>query len=190
MAQGPVALGVQGLVEVGAALVQDLSGGEAVEPQQPIRLVEAVLPQQGRLEPRGHGQALVVGDGHIGGEKPPLQPVFPVKPLRQRQNVPIALRGGPHDHLGGLPRRGKFRRVAVELQLRLGLGGPVPDLGHGGENGGPALVRGQQAQGGLGGQLDVDAQAVRQQAQLVGQPRIRPGDGLGVDVAVEAVLGA
>ena len=40
----------------------------------------------------------------------------------------------------------------------------------------------------LAGQLDEDAQTVGQQPQLPGEPRVGAGDGLGVDVAVKAVL--
>ena len=51
-----------------------------------------------------------------------------------------------------------------------------------------ALVRGQRLQALLGGQLDVNAEPVGQQPQPLHQLRRRAGDGLGVDIPVEAVL--
>ena len=92
------------------------------------------------------------------------------------------------DHLGGLPRRGEPGRVAVDGDLPLRLRDAVPDLPHRGEDGLLFLVRGQQGQAGGGGQLDVYAHPVGQQAQPPGEQRVGPRDGLGVDIAAEPVL--
>lgn len=76
--------------------------------------------------------------------------------------MPVALRGGPDDHLSGLARRGKPGGVPVFDQLPLGHLDAVPDLGHGGQNSPLPLVGAQPGQAVLAGQLDVDAEAVGQ----------------------------
>ncbi len=57
----------------------------------------------------------------------------------------------------------------------------IPDLGHGGQDGGLGLVGRQAAQTLLAGQLDVDGQAVGQQAQPPGEEGVGPRDGRGQD---------
>ena len=47
--QRPAALGIEQRVEVRLAFVEQLAGAKAVEPQQPIRLIESVLAQKRRL---------------------------------------------------------------------------------------------------------------------------------------------
>ena len=188
VAEGPAALGVQPGVQIGVVLVQELVGAEVIVPQQPVRLIEPVLPEQGRPEALGGGEERAGGHGHIGGVEHPLEPVAAVEPLAEPEDVEVALRGGPHDHLGGLARRGEAGGVAEEAQLLPGAEDAVPDLPHGGEDGGLALVRGQPLQRRLGGQLDVHAQPVAQQAQPVGEQGVRPRDGLGVDIPREAPL--
>ena len=111
-----------------------------------------------------------------------------VQPLAQPKDLPVALRGCPHDHLGALPGRGKGRGTAVQLHLLPALGGADRNLPHGGENGAAPLVRTEQVQAALAGQLDVDAHSIRQKAQLLHQFRRGPGDGLGMDVPAEMVL--
>lgn len=44
-------------------LVQQLGGAEVVVAQQPVGLVEPVLPEKGRLEALRGGQELAVGHG-------------------------------------------------------------------------------------------------------------------------------
>ncbi len=100
----------------------------------------------------------------------------------------VALRGGSHDHLGGLPRRGEAGGVAAGRQLLFGPGDVPADLPHGPQDCLPLLVRGKKGQTGGAGQLDVHREPVGQQAKPPGEGRVRPGDGLGVDVATEAVL--
>ena len=78
--------------------------------------------------------------------------------------------------------------MAVYLQLLFGDRDPVPNLPHRGQNGLLLFVRGQQGQALGAGQLDVHAQPVGQQSQLLGEQRVGPGDGFGVNVAPKAVL--
>ena len=188
MPEGPTALGIHLGVEVRMACIQQLLRPEAVKPQQPVRLIQAVLSPEGRKEALRCGQQGAVGHGHIGGIEHPLQLILVVKGLGEGEDVPVALRGGSYDHLGGLPRRGEAGSPAGQAKLLPGDGDAVPDLGHRGQNGLFALVWGQQGQAALAGQLDVHGQAVGQQAQLPGEQGGRPGNGFGVDVAAEAVL--
>ena len=90
-----------------------------------------------------------------------------------------------YDQLGALSRRGKAGRVLVLDQLLPALERLVPDQSHRAQDRFPRFVRRQRLQSLLRGQLNVDAHAVRQQAQLLHQLRRRAGDGLGVNIAVE-----
>ena len=188
MVQRPGALGVYQGVEVGIGFVQQLLSPEVVEPQQPVRLVEPVFPQQGRSEGLGGGEEPVVGHRHIGRVEHPLELVLVIEGLGKGEDVPVALRRGADNHLGGLPRRGEAGGVAEPGQLPPAGLNAIPDLGHGGQDGGLGLVGRQAAQALLAGQLDVDGQAVGQQAQPPGEEGVGPRDGLGVDIAAEAVL--
>ena len=100
----------------------------------------------------------------------------------------VALRGGPNDHLGGLARRGKPGSVLILHQLPLGLSDAVPDLGHGGQNGLFLLVGAQFMEAVLAGQLNIHRKPVGQLTQPLGKERVGPGDGLGMDIAMKAVL--
>ena len=100
----------------------------------------------------------------------------------------IRLRRRTNDHLGALPSRCKSRRVPVYRQLPLALGALHSDLPHGAQDRRFLFIRGQLVQADLAGQLDIDREAVRQQPDALHQQRVRTGDGLGVDVAVEAEL--
>ena len=111
-----------------------------------------------------------------------------VEILGEGQDLPVALRGGPHNHLGGLARRGEPGGVAVQLELPPGGGDAIPNLSHRDKNVLLLFVRGQEGQAFGAGKLDIYAHPVGQQAQPVGEPGVRPGDGLGVDVSPEAVL--
>ena len=71
MGHRPAALGVKLRIDVRVGLVQQLAGLKAVEPQQPVRLIEPVLPQQRRLGVQ-RGEKAVLHHRHIGGIKHPL----------------------------------------------------------------------------------------------------------------------
>ena len=86
------------------------------------------------------------------------------------------------------PAGAKRGGAPVPGQGLAGLPNVVPDLPHGAQDGPLFLVRGQQAQALLRGELDVDAEPVGQQAQPVGEEGVGPGDGLGVNVPGKAVL--
>ena len=167
---------------------ENLIGLEVVEPQEPVGLVQPVLPQEGRLEVHRGGEQGTVCHGDVGREEDPLQAVFVVHPLGELQNVVVGLLGGPHDHLGGLARRGEVGGVAELELVGLGLQDALLDLGHGAEDVVLLLVRSQEGQTLGGGQLDVHRKPVGQPAQPGGEERVRPGDGLGVDVPGEVVL--
>ena len=156
-------------------------------PQQPVRLIQPVLPQQRRALVEG-GQALVLHNRKIGRIKHTLERIFFVKPLGQVQNMVVCLRRGADDHLGTLPRRCKGLRLFVAYHLALALGAACRDLPHGTQNGGALFVRGQPGETCLAGQLDIDGQPVRQQAQPLHQLRVCARNGLGMDVPVETVF--
>ena len=104
------------------------------------------------------------------------------------QDVPVRVPCGSHDELGALTRRGKDRSVLVLYQLCLALGSLVPNQRHRPQNGLLALIRGQRLQPLLGGELDIHAEPVRQEAQLLHQLRRCAGDSFGVDISVEPVF--
>ena len=77
--------------------------------------------------------------------------------------------------------------MAVDGQFPLVLRQPVADGGHGPQDRVLFLVGGQLLQASLAGQLDVDAHPVAEQPQLLHQLGRTAGDGLGVDIPIEAV---
>ena len=145
-----------------------------IEPQQPIRLVKPVLPQQRRLGGLAERQQGSSSHRDISGKKHPFQLVFPVQPLGQTQEsgnrcpaLPLRSSGCSVPPAQSAGRAGTVRVGAVALAI-------LPDdIAHRGLR----MVRfrfypapaGQQAV--LRGQLDVDADAVRQKPQ----PRDQPG---------------
>lgn len=62
------------------------------------------------------------------------------------------------------------------------------DHAHGLANGMCLLFRGQALEAGVGGQFDVDAEAVGQAPGFLDQQRVGVGDGLQVNVATEVVF--
>lgn len=99
-----------------------------------------------------------------------------IERLRQRQDVAVALSGRADDHLRGLPRGGKARRVTVFDQLVPVFLSAVRDEAHGPQHGGFCLVRREGAQRRFTRQLDVDAQAVGEHSELLDQ--LRRGAGM------------
>ena len=71
MVQGPVRLRIDIGGEEGIVLVDDLAHVKAVEAQEPVGLVEAVLAVQ--LHGVGGGQERVGHDGEVGAEEHALQ---------------------------------------------------------------------------------------------------------------------
>ena len=86
------------------------------------------------------------------------------------------------------PAGAKAGAWLIFRELGLALARLIADEPHRAQNGALGLVRGQRPQPLFGRQLDVNAQPVGQQPQPVHQLRRRAGDGLGVDVAVEAIV--
>ena len=77
MPQRPVALGVQPWVKVRVGIIQQLGGLKAVKPQEPVRLVQAMLPQQRRFGVQGW-QKTVLHHRYIRGVEHALQPVLAI----------------------------------------------------------------------------------------------------------------
>ena len=70
------------------------------------------------------------------------------------------------DHLSALPGGGERGRAVACLPLRLDFRNAVADPAHGGEHILAGLLRREMFEGLFGGQLDVDAQPVRQQTGI------------------------
>ena len=104
------------------------------------------------------------------------------------QDMPVAVLRGTHDELGALPGRGKGGSVAVFHQFLLILPAMFLNEAHGGEDGGFCLIRRKCCQSLLRRQLDIHAEPIRQITELPHQLRGCAGDGLGMDIAVEAVF--
>jgi len=75
MLHRPVALWVQIGVEVGVVPVQKFLCLELVKAEQPVCLIEPMLPQQRRLGVQ-RGQAGVLGHRDVGGVKHPFQVIL------------------------------------------------------------------------------------------------------------------
>ena len=102
--------------------------------------------------------------------------------------MPVALRGGPHNHLGRLSRRSKAGGVAVEGKLLFRGGNTVPNLAHRGENSVLFLIWGQQSQTGGTGQFDVYREPVGQQTQPPSEKRVCPWNRFCMDVTAETIV--
>ena len=150
-------------------------------------MIQPVFPQQGRFGIQRREQG-VLHYRDISGVEHAFETILLIQRLRQVQDVPVRVPGGSHDELGALTRRGKDRSVLVLYQLRLALGSLVPNQRHGPQNGLLALIRGQRLQPLLGGEFDIHAEPVRQEAQLLHQLRRCAGDSFGVDISVEPVF--
>ena len=187
VADCPEALRVDTRVEVRVLLVEQLLGAKTVKPQEPVRLIEPVLAQERRLGVK-RGEQAALDDGDIGGVEHAFETVLGIERLGQVQDVPVGILRRADDELGALSGGGEGGRVLILRELGLALARLIADEPHRAQNGAPGLVRGQRPQPLLGRKLDVDAQPVGQQPQPVHQLRRRAGDGLGVDVAVEAIV--
>ena len=78
MPQRPAALGVQPWVKVRVGVIQQLGGLKTVKPQEPVRLVQAMLPQQRRFSVQGRQQA-IFHHRYIRGVEHALQPVLAIQ---------------------------------------------------------------------------------------------------------------
>ena len=77
MLQCPAAFWIQPWVKVRVGIIQQLGGLKAVKPQEPVRLVQAMLPQQRRFSVQGRQQA-IFHHRYIRGVEYALQPVLAI----------------------------------------------------------------------------------------------------------------
>ena len=127
------------------------------------------------LAHKGHlgiqpGQARVVVDRQVRRVEHALEREAPVQPLRQGQDMMIGLRRGSDDHLRRLSRRGETlsppQIVAPHQSQALAARAyALVDEAHGLDDRAGRLLRSQQIQRILRGQLDVDAHAVGKHAE-------------------------
>ena len=146
-----------------------------------------MLAQERRLGVK-RGEQAALDDGDIGRVEHAFETVLGIERLGQVQDVPVGILRRADDELGALSGGGEGGRVLILRELGLALARLIADEPHRAQNGAHGLVRGQRPQPLLGRKLDVDAQPVGQHPQPVHQLRRRAGDGLGVDVAVEAIV--
>ena len=164
-------LGIQQGIEVRMGFIQQLLGPEAVKAQKPVGLIQPVFPQQGRFGIQRREQG-VLHYRDISGVEHAFETILLIQRLRQVQDVPVRVPGGSHDELGALTRRGKDRSVLVlyaSSALLWAAWSRISAMGR--KNGLLALIRGQRLQPLLGGQLDIHAEPIRQEAQLLHQLR-------------------
>ena len=100
----------------------------------------------------------------------------------------IRVRRSAHDQLSALPGRCKFGGMAVLDQFLSVLPAPHLNLTHGSQNGSLCFFRCQRSQPCLRRQLNIHAEPVRQQTQLLHQLWCSSWNGLGVDISIKAVL--
>src|SRR5690606_20997069 len=155
---------------------------------QPVRLVDAVFPQQrGSAEV---GYAVIRGDGYITRVIDTLELLLLVEPVGQVEDLPVAFRRGADDQLGALAGGHELGGAANRLAFIGQAGVFVGEVIHGRDDVAVVLFRRDFLQAPLGGQLDIHTQAVGIEPGLMEQLGTGPGDGLDMDVAVEVVLGA
>ena len=134
------------------------------------------------------GQQGVLHHRHIGGVEHPFEPVAVIQPLGQRAGCGSPCPPWPPRSAGCSGRRGRTWGRGGTSPAPPGSAGPAARICPiGARMACLGLVRGQGLEPRLRRQLDVDAEPVRQEPQLLHQLRRGAGDGLGVDVAVEAV---
>ncbi|MNI54715.1 hypothetical protein D3C73_1096220 [compost metagenome] len=140
MVDRPAALGIEQRIEVRGGFIEQLLGLKSVEAQQPVRLIQPVLPEQRRLGIQG-GQQRVLDDRGIGGIENPLQLILFVQAFRKVQNLIIRIRRCADDHLCALSCRCEARSMIVLNEVGAVLGNLILDQTHRLKNGLLALIR-------------------------------------------------
>ena len=134
-------------------LVDELVHFEAVEPHEPIGLVQAMFAVQ--LDRPGGREPRVLVNGKVCAEEHALKVVRRVQGGGQVEDLEIGFGRGADDHLRRLPGRGKGLLLTRNADLllvdrgfsthkRAGFGifgDVVPDLAHGRQYGLPGLLR-------------------------------------------------
>ena len=187
MPQRPGAFRVKVRVKVRLFLRQQLPRRKMIIPQQPVRLIQPMLPQKGRLGLQGR-QAAVLDHRQIRRVKHTLQRIFLVQRLGQIHNMAVIFRRCTDNHLRALPSRGKRRGVAVHRKFSLALRILHGDLLHRAQNGGFLFVGGKLVQADLARQFNIDRKPIRQKPQLLHQNGVGARYRLGVDIPVKAVF--
>ena len=165
---------------------RDLVHLEAVEPHQPVGLVEPVFPHQGRLHQRQHARR--IRDRRECRVIHALQSVARIKPRGRRQDRRVVGAVRPHDHLRRLPCRRELRRALARVAaVPTRLAREVDAAHRGADRLGPFFRR-QRADRFVLRQLDVDRQPVGVKPRLIEQFGRGVGDRLEVDVALEPVV--
>ena len=143
MGNRPTAFRIQPGIEVRVSLVQQLGGTKTIKPQQPVCLIEPMLPQQRRLGIQ-RGQETVFYYRNIGRVKHSFETIFLIKCLCQMQNVPVGVLCRSHDQLGALSCRRKGRGVLIFDQFLTVFQYPVADQSHRPQDSFPCFIGSKQ----------------------------------------------
>ncbi len=166
ISQCPGELGIELQIEVRVLARQEFTDVKAIEAQQPVGLVKAVLAdKRRRLDGQQHTG---LGDGAEAAVIHAAQAVIAVKLIRPGEHQSIAGFIGAHDHLGALAggKDGRFGPWCVANLARFFACGDRlfdlrADAAHGLLGVRQILFRSQLVQALLRGQLNIDADAVR-----------------------------
>lgn len=189
MALGICKFRIDGEIEIGTVGSEEFFQLEAVEAHEPVGLIEPVFPPQGWLLERGQAGILAT-DGDEGGVIHSFQMVRTVKLPGEVQDFIVSFRSCTDNELGALPCGCKEGGGTDRSSLVLVPEDGIPDGFHRAENPGIAFVGGQVPETPLGGKLNVDTQAVRQQSRLSHEGTAGSRDAFQVDVTAEAVIQA
>ena len=155
-------------------LVDDLAGVEAVEPHQPVGLIEPVLAHQRRRCQRQ--RAAGIGDRAEGGVIDALEPVGAVEIGAGVEDGLVVGAVGADDHLRALAGRREARRLCLRRRLAgfLGFIELQPQPAHGAADRAHVLFRREFCEAVLLGHLDVDARDGRHICRPPRSARRRP----------------
>ena len=158
----------------------------AIEPHQPVRLIEPVFPDQGRTFERQDRAG--IGNRAEGRVIDPTQAVLPVKRAGPAHDLGIACPVRADDHLGRLPGRSKARSRTEAPPRVLRLDNRAFEIAHRAFDHSRVLVWRQPGQPGNGGQFDIDRNAVGIESGLPDQFRISLRNGLKMNISPEIML--
>ena len=183
VAERPAALGIEFLIEIRLLRRQDFFRIKMIEAEQPVCLIEPVLPhERRRFDCR---QVLPLHYGNVRGIVDSLQRCLAVQSLRQKENLPVAFPAGSHDELRRLSGRHKGGRSLEFLPFFLVFPDRVTEKLHRRHDGLLRFLRCQKMERLLRGKLYIDAHPVHVAAKLVQKLRIRSGNAFHMDVPIE-----
>ena len=159
---------------------------KAVEAQQPVGLIQAVLAHQRRLHERQHGRC--VGDRREGTVVNAPQIIVAVEAMRRGDDGAVIGRVGTDDHLRRLARRSELRGAAIVFARILVVVDRGLEPGHRAANPPGVFFRREPGQPFIGRQLDIDRQAIGIEPGRFEQFSRGIGNGLEMDIATKIMV--